>query len=149
MQRRLRPLILLLIPLLCVTIFCAAQVGLLVVRPERLDIGIGPQKTANYEPWITVQFKPVDPALGTLISQEEGGPTLAPTIPRTSTSVTTDATGGGTPANPQPVLATAQRPADRTATARALATSSSQLRPTSSGTLTATVTGTLSKTPTG
>ncbi len=63
--------LLVLVPLLAATIFCAAEGGLQVVRPDGLEIQITPHSTADYRPWAIEQFKPVDPALATVAGQDE------------------------------------------------------------------------------
>lgn len=74
MLKRIRPLMMLLAPLLGMTIFCAAQSGLQMVRPDGLAIKISPRTTADYGPWPADHFQPVDPALSTVVAQD-GDPT--------------------------------------------------------------------------
>jgi uncharacterized repeat protein (TIGR01451 family) len=71
-RRSRRQIIILILSLgiMLAVIFCCAQVGVIAVRPEKLDIVVSPLVTANYGPWPIEQFQPIDPALGTLVAQE-------------------------------------------------------------------------------
>ncbi len=70
LQPRTRPLMLL-APLLGVTIFFAAQSGLQAVRPDGLDVRIRPRTTADYGPWPIDHVQPVDPALSTVVAEDD------------------------------------------------------------------------------
>ena len=68
---------LLLISLLIASIMCASQISLFQLRPDQLEAGVEPRVTADYSRWPTVQFGQIDPALGTLVAQENGAPEAA------------------------------------------------------------------------
>ncbi len=79
-RRSLNLTFILLFPLLFATIFCASQAGLLQLRPDLLDTEIQPNTTADYSQWSWIRFGQVDPALGTVIAQEQGAPKVTLTI---------------------------------------------------------------------
>lgn len=64
-------LLVLLLCLMLAVIFCCAQVSLLAVKPNRLDVVVRPQTTADYGPWPWFSFRPIDPVLATLVVQEQ------------------------------------------------------------------------------
>jgi hypothetical protein len=70
MLKRVRPLTVMLAPMLGMTIFFAAQGGLQMVRPDGLEIRITPRTTADYRPWAVDHFQPVDPELSTVVARE-------------------------------------------------------------------------------
>lgn len=64
--------LLLLLPLLAGTIWCAGQLGLQVVSPPIPPIH--PVRTADYQPWPYDTFSAINPLLVTLIAQQDGTP---------------------------------------------------------------------------
>jgi PKD repeat protein len=74
-------LILLLVPILAGIVFCAAQAGLISIRPDSLGLRVESISTADYSPWDRVQFAPIDPMLGTQMAVENGAPMVLAAIP--------------------------------------------------------------------
>ncbi|HLY28383.1 MAG TPA: hypothetical protein VKQ72_18690, partial [Aggregatilineales bacterium] len=60
--------------ILCAAITCASQAGLALAQPNALCVALGPNISANYAPWATARFVPVDPRLGTIAVQTSGAP---------------------------------------------------------------------------
>jgi uncharacterized repeat protein (TIGR01451 family) len=153
-HRKGRPGILLLLPLvLLVTIFGCAQVSLLTVRPDELDVVIGPRSTADYNSWERVQFRPVDPMLGTLLAQD--GNNVQPLTPVSVAQISTDTLtpSGATPETNAPTASLEQPAATASPSHTASQTSTDTPTVTTTRTLTPSATNTLtptaSRTPTG
>ncbi len=131
-------LILLLVPLLCGIVFCAAQVGLISIRPASLGVRVEPISTADYSRWDRVQFAPIDPVLGTQMAIENGAPTIAAVL-ATETAIQTP-----TLANTLAEIETPTATADGVVSGPAPAF----IIPSASPTLTATSLSTITYTPT-
>jgi PKD repeat protein len=69
-------IIILLVPVLLAIVFCAAQAGLISIRPDSLGMRVEPLSTADYSAWDRVEFGQVDPRLGTQMALENGAPTI-------------------------------------------------------------------------
>ena len=153
-QRRSWRLILLLLPILIATIFCAAQYGLLITRPDTLDIPIRPQRTADYGPWDYEVFNRVNPLLGTLVAQEaleqQGiNPQQVAILLATITSEAEDVIPVDTSVAAVPSATETSSPsATHTSTDTTTPTHTATNTPTSTETSTATATYTSSPTPT-
>ena len=76
MRRTRSFVIILLIPLLLAIVFCAAQAGLISIRPDSLGMRVEPLTTADYSAWERVEFAQLDPRLGTQMALENGAPTV-------------------------------------------------------------------------
>ena len=131
-------LILLLAPLLCALVFCAAQAGLISVRPDSLGMRVEPLSTADYGPWEQVVFVQIDPRLGTQMAVENGAPTIAAVL-ATETAIQT------------PTLANTLAATEMPSATPAVVVSgpaSNSIIPSASPTLTATDLSTVTNTPT-
>ncbi len=84
---------LLLLPLLGIVVFCAAQAGLFFAQPQNLDIAINAETTADYSTWPPLNYRRVDPRLATLVLRAN----WATASPFLATEIAAAATEGRTP----------------------------------------------------
>ena len=90
-QRHAGLVILLLVPFLFGIVFCAAQAGLISIRPDNLELRVEPIATADYSPWEHMFFAQLDPRLGTQIAVENGAPAVVAMLPTEPPSQTPSA----------------------------------------------------------